>query len=67
MRIDTLLRMSAQIAANLAAFPHDEAVVRMTAHLKSFWTPVMLAELRECVVLDPESVDPVVRDALARL
>jgi hypothetical protein len=39
----------------------------MTAHLKSFWTPVMLAELRECVVLDPESVDPVVRDALARL
>jgi formate dehydrogenase subunit delta len=67
MRIDSLLRMSQQIAANMRAFPHDDAVARIAAHLKSFWTPTMLAELRERAAHDPQSVDPVVREALARL
>lgn len=67
MRIDTLLRMSQQIANNMRAFPHDDAVARIAMHLRSFWTPTMLAELRERAVHDPESVDPAVREALARL
>ena len=40
-----LVRMINQIAANVAHHPHDQAVAEVGAHLRSFWTPAMRADL----------------------
>ena len=40
-----LVRMVNQIAANVAHHPHDQAVAEVGAHLGSFWTPAMRADL----------------------
>lgn len=67
MGSDNLLRMSRQIAANMRAFTYDDAVARVETHLRSFWTPTMIADLRERAEREPADVDPVVREALTRL
>lgn len=41
----TLVRMVNQIAANMAHLPHDQAVAQIVTLLRSFWAPVMRADL----------------------
>ena len=67
MQLDTLVRMGQQIAVNNAALPHDRAVARIAGHLTSFWTPVMIAEIRSYAATQPSDLDPLLIDALRTL
>ena len=66
MRIDTLVRMGQQIARNNATLPPDRAVERIAGHLRSFWTPGMIADLTAFADTDG-GLDPLLRQALAAL
>ena len=59
--------MAGQIAANCAGLTEEQAVTRISGHLHSFWTPVMIGEFGEFVRAYPDDVDPLVLSALARL
>ena len=67
MQIDTLIRMGHEIARNNAALPHEEAVARIAGHLRSFWTPAMLAEILAYAATRPDGLDPLLADALTEL
>ena len=67
MRIETLTRMSGQIATNCSGLTDDQAVARIRDHLKAFWTPVMIAELTEYDVDHAGELDPRVSTALSQL
>ena len=67
MQLDTLIRMGQQIAVNNAALPHDRAVARIAGHLKSFWTPAMIAEIQAFAAAHPSDLDPLLADALSAL
>ena len=59
--------MSGQIAANCVGLTHEQAVTRITDHLRAFWTPVMIAELTEFDGAHPGDLDPRVSAALSLL
>ncbi len=67
MRIETLTRMSGQIAANCVGLPDDQATTRICDHLHAFWTPAMITELRSYDAEHPGELDPRVSTALGRL
>ena len=67
MRAETLTRMSGQIAANCVGLTDEQAVARITDHLRAFWTPTMIAELAEFERDHPGDLDPRVSVALGRL
>ena len=67
MQLDTLVRMGQQIARNNSALPHDQAVTRIAGHLKSFWTPVMIADIQAFADAQPAALDPLLIDALGAL
>jgi formate dehydrogenase subunit delta len=54
MHAQDIIRMANQIAGFFAPYPHEEAVKETAEHLKKFWEPRMLAELKK-VVADPKS------------
>lgn len=59
--------MSGQIAANCVGLTDEQAVARITDHLRAFWTPTMIAELAEFEHGHPGDLDPRVSTALALL
>jgi formate dehydrogenase subunit delta len=59
---EKLVRMANQIAAFFHAYPEPAAVEGVRMHLKSFWTPRMLLELRDHA--DSPGLDPLVRAVL---
>lgn len=59
--------MAGQIAANCSGLTDEQAVVRITDHLRAFWTPVMIAELNDYSCAHPGELDPRVSTALGRL
>jgi hypothetical protein len=67
VRIETLTRMAEQIAANCSGLTDDQAVVKITGHLRAFWTPTMIAELAAFERDHPGDVDPRVSAALEHL
>jgi len=67
VRIETLTRMSGQIAANCVGLSDEQATARIAEHLRSFWTPAMIAELRDYDVDHPGDLDPRVTSALHAL
>jgi len=67
VRIETLTRMAQQIARNNQALPADEGAERVATHLRSFWTPVMLAELSAYAADNADELDPLVIAALGIL
>ena len=67
MPIETLIRMGQQIARNNAALPLQRAADRIAGHLKSFWTPGMIAELEAYAAAKPEDLDPHLITALRQL
>ncbi len=67
MRIETLTRMSGQIADNCSGLTDEQAVKRISDHLKAFWTPAMIAELAEYDGDHAGELDPRVSTALSQL
>ena len=59
--------MSGQIAANCVGLTDEQALARITEHLRAFWTPVMIAELASYDADHPGDLDPRVSSALGVL
>jgi formate dehydrogenase subunit delta len=62
-----VVQLAQDIARNLAYLPDDAAAAAIANHLRSFWDPRMRDQLKTIVELDPSSVDPLVRAAVALL
>lgn len=67
MQVETLVRMGEQIARNHSALPDDRAVARIAGHLRSFWTPAMIAQLADYARAGPERLDRNLVKALGQL
>ena len=67
MRTETLTRMAGQIAANCVGLTDEQAVARITDHLRAFWTPVMITQLADFERAHPGDLDPRVSTALSIL
>jgi formate dehydrogenase subunit delta len=67
VRIETLTRMSGQIATNCSGLTDEQAVRRISDHLRAFWTPGMIAELAEFDGEHAGELDPRVSTALSQL
>jgi len=65
--IETLIRMCREIARNNAALPPHRVAGRIARHLRSFWTPAMIAELQTYAAANPEDLDPNLITALRQL
>lgn len=55
-----IVRMANQIAANLAARGHDEAVRETAVHIRQFWDPRMRAAL---MAVDADELSQIAQDA----
>jgi formate dehydrogenase subunit delta len=53
-------RLGNDIARQFAHLPEAEAVERLAAHMRSFWTPQMRATLRALVASGSADLDPLV-------
>jgi formate dehydrogenase subunit delta len=67
MHADRLVRMANQIATYFSAYPHDEAVAGVADHLKQFWEPRMLTQIKAHVAEGGEGLHDLVPAALRRL
>ena len=67
MQIETLTRMGREIVRNNAALGHEEAVARVARHLRSFWTPAMIAEIESYAAANPGELDATLMAALEQL
>ena len=59
--------MANDIARNQAHLSQADAATLVANHIRSFWDPRMRAELARLVAADPDSVSPVVVEALLDL
>jgi formate dehydrogenase major subunit len=66
-RLGALVRMANQIARQMAADPHTDAVAATATHLDRFWEPDMLADLATAVEGGTVTLDDVAAQALQRL
>ena len=62
--IDTLRRMANDIARNLAAMGHDQAVLATADHIDKFWDPRMKAQI---FADDGAALSPIARAAIEHL
>ncbi len=67
MALSDLVRMVNQIAANFAYEDPDRAATEIAAHLRSFWTPAMRAEILEHGRMDPSDLTDLSKLALGHL
>ncbi len=65
--LDRLITMANQIGGGFAALPHDEAVVEIAAHLKSFWERRMLAQIFSHLDVGGAGLGDRVKQGLQRL
>jgi len=63
--IDQLLKMANQIAANFSY--HEDGVARVADHLKRFWAPSMIGQLRDHVAAGGAGLDKAVLEAVRGL
>jgi hypothetical protein len=63
--VEQLAKMANQIAENFSF--HDDAVERLTDHLKRFWAPSMHKKLIEFDQSGEAELKPAVREALKAL
>lgn len=61
------VRLGNDIARQFAHLPHEEATAAIARHLRTFWNPRMREALRSAVAVGDDDIDPVLRDAIARL
>ncbi|HEX3983515.1 MAG TPA: formate dehydrogenase subunit delta [Acidisoma sp.] len=62
-----LVYMANQIAKFFASQPHDSAVSDIETHIRKFWDPRMRAKILAVIAADGEGLDPLAREAIARL
>ncbi len=62
--IDKLVMMGNQIAQFFKSYPHDEAVAGIASHIEAFWTPKMIATLKDGMD-EAGAVDPLLAEALS--
>ena len=67
MSAPKLVRMANEIARNLRTLPGDQPATATAAHLKSFWTPRMCAEIVAHLDTGGEGLDPLAQEAVVRL
>ena len=60
-----LVMMANQIAGFFRSYGPDVGVAGVRQHLQDFWTPAMLASLRDRVTLDASGLDPLVAKAIS--
>ena len=65
--MDKLVRMANQIADFFAPMPEAEGVRGAATHLKKFWTPKMIGELKEYERSGEARLQPLARAALLSL
>jgi hypothetical protein len=65
VRLDRIVRMANQISVSVP--DGRQAAEETAAHLRSFWAPVMIADLADVAAREPERLQPAVRAALALL
>jgi len=58
MDADKLVRMANQIADYYKAYPHDEAVAGIAAHIRSFWDPRMRERLARDIAAGGTGLTP---------
>jgi formate dehydrogenase subunit delta len=61
------VRMANDIARQFAHLGHDAAVAAIAEHLRLFWEPRMLAQLREVVAHGGGDLGPLARDAAVQV
>jgi len=59
--------MGNDIARQFAHLPYDKATAAIATHLRTFWDPRMRNALRRAVAAGDSDVDPLLRDATAKL
>ena len=62
--IEKLTMMGNQIAQFFKSYPHDEAVAGIASHIEAFWTPKMIATLRDGMA-EAGNVDLLVMEAMS--
>ena len=62
--IDKLVMMGNQIAQFFKSYPHDEAVAGIASHIEAFWTPKMIATLKDGMD-EAGAIDPLLVEALS--
>jgi len=62
--LETLHRMANDIARNLAAMGHDQAVLATADHIDKFWDPRMKAQI---FADDLAALSPIAREAIEHL
>jgi formate dehydrogenase subunit delta len=66
-RLGALVRMANQIARQMAADPHLDAVAATTAHLERFWEHEMRVDLARAVEAGTATLDDVALHAVQKL
>jgi formate dehydrogenase subunit delta len=61
------VRLGNDIARQFAHLPHDQATAAIATHLRTFWDPRMRRALCGAVAAGDVDVDPLLRDAAAKL
>jgi formate dehydrogenase subunit delta len=59
--------MGNDIARQFAHLTHDKATAAIATHLRTFWDPRMRDALRSAVAAGDDDIDPLLRDAAAKL
>ncbi len=67
MKQEDMIRMANQIAAYFSAFPDQEAIAGITAHIRDFWEPRMVQRLRDHAAAGGEGLSPPVLEAVKGL
>ena len=64
---ERLIYMANQIARFFASQRHDEALAGTQQHIADFWDPRMRQRIRAHLAAGGAGLDPLARDAIARL
>lgn len=67
MEIRDMVRMANQIASFFEPYGEETAVKDIGYHLKSFWEPHMMQQLRDYVARGGEGLSPLVLKAVQKL
>jgi formate dehydrogenase subunit delta len=65
--LERLVYMANQIARNFAAMGDEAAAMATADHIIAFWDPRMRAQLVDRLVVAPEGLEPLARQAAAML
>ncbi len=64
---NNLVRMLNQISGFFKSYPHDEAVRETAEHIKKFWEPRMLVQLKTLLAAPETGLDPIALEAARKV